>query len=339
MGYVPGKVLVADDDVRICELVSNALSAEGIICVTTSVWTEACTLLERDTFSAILTDDRFARRGRPDLVTHARIWNPSCRILICSRSADGSIEALAKGAHAWLAKPLDAAEACSRIRNALATGLQRESRIGPKRAEQVVTRHGQSAIDGIRALVDAIAAKDSATRRHCEQVTFYVTGMCGFLGLSEDHRESIWIASLLHDIGKIGVPDAILTKTGRLSPGEFARIQRHPQIGADILSNISMFAEESRLVRYHHERWDGLGYPHGLAAGDIPFGSRLLGVADAVDAMLSRRSYKDAYSVEATLEELDRCAGSQFDPEIARAASEWISRSPENVIRPMDQAA
>ncbi|NQT20039.1 MAG: HD-GYP domain-containing protein, partial [Planctomycetes bacterium] len=166
----------------------------------------------------------------------------------------------------------------------------------------------------------AVEAKDPYTRRHSEQVAHYAVNLAGALGLPPSAVESIRVASLLHDLGKIGVPDRILTKPEPLTDEEFEHIRRHPAMGSEILSSITMFGEETQLIRYHHERWDGKGYPNGLTGEESPLASRIMQVADCIDAMLMQRAYKKGYPVEKMIGELIRCAGVQFDPKIAAAA-------------------
>jgi len=184
------------------------------------------------------------------------------------------------------------------------------------------------------ALVQAVELKDPYTRRHSEHVALYADQLAAHLGLARDDRESVRVAALLHDIGKIAVPDSILTKPGRLCRKEFALIRQHPEVGAGILENISMLRQEARLVRHHHEAWDGSGYPHGLRGERIPLGARILNICDSMDAMLMARTYKAPYPVKDMLAELRRCADTQFDPELARAAVDFCTRWPTRLILP-----
>ncbi len=125
---------------------------------------------------------------------------------------------------------------------------------------------------------------------------------------------------MLHDIGKIGVPDAILTKPGRLTDEEFDVIRKHPETALDILGHVSFLTDERPLILHHHEHYDGNGYPHGLGGDRIPIGARVLALADAIDAMFSSRSYKPAYDTARVRSELQHCAGRHFDPDVAEVA-------------------
>jgi HD-GYP domain-containing protein (c-di-GMP phosphodiesterase class II) len=154
------------------------------------------------------------------------------------------------------------------------------------------------------------------------------------MGLTAAQTESLRTAAMLHDVGKIGVPDHILVKAGRLSQSEFEQIQRHPALGADILSKITLFHDEAALVRHHHERWDGKGYPDGLAGDQTPLPARIIQVADCLDAMLMERTYKIAYPVDKALAELSRCEGSQFDPVLTEVALRWCRWNSDKLILP-----
>lgn len=170
----------------------------------------------------------------------------------------------------------------------------------------------------LHALTSAIDAKDSYTHGHSERVALMSRRLAEAAGLDEPTCERVYIAGLVHDVGKIGVPERVLCKPGRLTDEEFALIKMHPEIGARILQDIRQMQDLIPGVLHHHERWDGRGYPHKLAAMDIPLFGRLIGLADAFDAMSSDRTYRRAMPPEEVLAEVRRCAGAQFDPELAK---------------------
>ncbi len=169
----------------------------------------------------------------------------------------------------------------------------------------------------LHALTSAIDAKDSYTHGHSERVALISRQLAEATGLDEHTCDRVYIAGLVHDIGKIGVPESVLCKPGKLTDEEFALIKMHPEIGGRILQDIRQMEDLLPGVLYHHERWDGRGYPHKLAGHDIPLFGRLIGLADAFDAMSSDRTYRRAMQIDDVLEEVRRCAGAQFDPELA----------------------
>jgi putative nucleotidyltransferase with HDIG domain len=169
------------------------------------------------------------------------------------------------------------------------------------------------------ALAAALEAKDAYTNDHASQIAELAGAVCERLGIPAGEARIIRLGALLHDIGKIGIPEAILRKPGPLSAEEMARMQEHPDIGARILEPVPYFADLVPLVRSSHERWDGGGYPDGLGGPSIPLGSRVIAVCDAFHAMIEDRVYRKALSVEGAVAEIERCSGTQFDPACAAA--------------------
>ncbi|HEX7010725.1 MAG TPA: HD domain-containing phosphohydrolase [Phycisphaeraceae bacterium] len=170
----------------------------------------------------------------------------------------------------------------------------------------------------LHALTSAIDAKDSYTRGHSERVALLSRQLAHAAGLDDQACQRVYIAGLVHDVGKIGVPEAVLCKPGRLTDEEFALIKMHPQIGAHILADIRQMQDLIPGVLYHHERWDGRGYPRGLVAQQIPLLGRLICLADSFDAMSSSRTYRQAMGLDQVLREIRRCSGRQFDPDLTK---------------------
>lgn len=168
-------------------------------------------------------------------------------------------------------------------------------------------------------LAAALEAKDAYTNDHANQIAELAGEVCDQLGMAADEARVIRLAALLHDIGKIGIPERILHKPGALTADEMDEMHRHPEIGARILEPVPYFAELVPLVRASHERFDGGGYPNGLRGAGIPLGSRVIAVCDAFHAMTEDRVYRPAIAVEAALAEVERCSGTQFDPRCVEA--------------------
>ncbi len=175
-------------------------------------------------------------------------------------------------------------------------------------------------METLRILVAAVEARDPYTKDHSVRVASFSRHIAEELELPQTQVSTIYSAAMLHDIGKIGISDNILTKPGKLTEKEYELIKQHPIIGVSILEQTRFFVSELALVKHHHERFDGRGYPDGLAGENIPLGSRIISIADAVEAMLARRSYKDNYDLEFTINQLINGMGKQFDPTITETA-------------------
>ena len=174
-------------------------------------------------------------------------------------------------------------------------------------------------LDTVQTLRYTIEAKDPYTRGHSDRVSEYSILLGQELGLSDDQLKTLRVGGLFHDIGKIGIPDSILLKEAKLTDDEYSQIKNHPSIGAHILCNAAVFQEIIPIVKHHHERYDGKGYPSKLAGDQIPYLARVAAVVDAFDAMTSKRAYRDAIPLETVKSEIERCSGTQFDPVMAEA--------------------
>lgn len=189
----------------------------------------------------------------------------------------------------------------------------------------------KSYLESIEVLRKTVEVKDVYTRGHSDRVSEYSLLIGEKLNLPPDQMKTLKIGALFHDIGKIGIPDAILLKTDKLTDDEYSEIKNHPTIGAHILSNASIFADIIPIVKHHHERYDGKGYPSRLAGEDIPYLARIVSVADTFDAMTSHRSYRQALDFDYTMNEIERCKGTQFDPAIADVFLEILRTNKDKI--------
>lgn len=195
------------------------------------------------------------------------------------------------------------------------------------------TRIANLSLDVVMALVGTLDAKDEYTNGHSQRVAEYSNLIGAELGFDEKQLRSLYFTALLHDIGKIGTPDAIINKKGRLTPEEYSIVCRHPSTGADILRRINEIPDLYVGALCHHERWDGKGYPQGISGDEIPLTAQIISVADAYDAMTSMRSYRDVMSQEDVRKEIEEGAGTQFSPATAKAMLSIMSRDKSYELR------
>ena len=192
-------------------------------------------------------------------------------------------------------------------------------------------------LDSIETLRYTVEAKDPYTRGHSDRVAEYSVLIGKKLGLSEEDLKTLQIGGLFHDIGKIGIPDSILLKPDRLTDDEYSEIKNHPAIGAHILGSAAVFKNIVPIVKHHHERFDGNGYPGKLAGENIPYLARIAAVADTFDAMTSKRTYRDALPLDVVRAEIEKCSGSQFDPDIAKSFIEVLDNDYMSVQEIMEK--
>jgi len=240
-----------------------------------------------------------------------------------AESALAGIECLKAGAMDYVTRPFEPEDLLLRIGRGMERRSLLEERVRHQQdAEARLTRSSQDIkrlfLGAVESLACALEARDPHTRGHSARVADLASAIALPLRLAEHQRERLRIGGLLHDIGKIGIPDDILKKPGRLTRRERAQIQTHPLIAVSILSPGLADSETIAIIRHHHERIDGSGYPDGISGEEIPIGARILAATDTFDAMTSKRPYRPAYSREQALEEMRHCAGLQLDTEVVR---------------------
>ena len=300
-------VLVVEDDLSIGRLLQGLLEREGYRTIRVDNGEAGLAAIDRDRPDLVLLDVGLPRMDGFEVVRRIRAdgrWQSLPVILLTARTrTEDLVTGLDAGADDFLTKPFQHPELLARIRSAL-------------RLRQALVRMEQ-ANSAVAALANAVEAKDTVTERHCQRLANMAARLGSRAGLSGAELEVIAYGALLHDVGKIGIPEAILTKPGALDEHEWKLMREHPIIGERICAPLGATMAFLPIVRHHHERWDGRGYPDGLRAGGIPFGARIVGLVDAFDAMTHDRPYRIGRGVAGALEEVQREAGRQFDPDLA----------------------
>jgi putative two-component system response regulator len=305
------RVLSVDDEPLILNLIQRLLGLQGFDVVTSNDPASVLGSFHEGAWDVVVTDIHMPAMDGLELLRALRQRQPDLPVVVVTAegTVDTAIQALREGATGMLVKPFTGEALLTEVRRALSAAQMRY--------EALQYRYLSPVLDSIAlTLSSAIEARNLETAAHCRQLGQMSERMAAELGLDEQEQMTIRIGGYLHDVGKIGIADAVLLKPGRLDDEEMAEMRRHSEIGAAILEVHDAMFEISRIVRHHHERWDGRGYPAGIAGTDIPLGARIIAVADAFHAMTNDRVYRPSMSIDQAWEELRAHKGSQFDPEI-----------------------
>ena len=321
------RVLVVDDEEFLRSIVRERLEIAGYSVEEASNGKEALAVLEGSgPYGVLLTDIQMPVMDGIALLGEWGRRSPGTAGIVMSANAelDTAVHALKMGACDYITKPFNFDVLLITIENALRKkDLERQlddyrTNLEVKVKEQTDVINSMY-VRSIDAMIKALEAKDYYTRGHSQRVTIYSLAIAAELGMKGEEMEALRRASVLHDLGKIGVREAVLNKPGRLSEEEFTNIVRHPETAVRILEPIPFFRPLLPAILYHHERFDGKGYPSRLAGKNIPFASRIMTIADTFDAMTSTRAYRKALPASDAIAEIRRCSGTQFDPDIVPA--------------------
>ena len=326
------RVLVADDEPEIRDVLSDLLSPV-YDCVAVGSAEEAVERLREGSYDLVISDIMMGGMSGLELIPRVREISPDTVVIMISgvQTVESAINALRAGAFDYVMKPFDLHHVEAAVSRALEHHfLRAEKRRYETYLEEMVAQRTEE-LDGalrslgdayrttLKALTAALETRDLETHGHSERVVNFSLRLGRELGLDDEQMRSLEFGSLLHDIGKIGVPDAILRKPARLNEEEWVRMREHPLHGQKILRGIVFLEGAARVVAQHHERWDGSGYPLGLSEEGIDLNARIFAVADAFDAITSDRVYRLGRSYDEALAELDTYAGRQFDPRVVEA--------------------
>jgi putative two-component system response regulator len=319
-------ILLVDDEAVIRKLLNLRLSQGSYTCYEAANTDQAADMLKQYPISLVLLDIRMPGKSGAEFLGDILSLYPDMAVIMVSAVNDAhmAIECMKKGAFDYLTKPFNLEEVFLSAEMALyKRRLILENRDYQNNLEQKVAVQAekikQSFLNSIKALANALEAKDKYTSGHSERVGEMAVITAMEMGLPQEEIERVKLAGLVHDIGKIGIHGDVLNKEGKLTEAEYTEMKNHCQIGEHILTPVMDDIKLMQIVRNHHERFDGKGYPDGLAGEEIPVGAAILSVCDTFDAMTSERSYRAPLNASDAFAELERCKGTQFNPKVVDA--------------------
>lgn len=326
------RILIVDDELEITEILADLLS-EDYECLKAASAEDALVRLRERQFQLVISDITMPGMSGLEMIPHVKELSPETVVVMISgmQTVESAIGALRLGAFDYLMKPFDLRQVEAVVKRALehhdlVVAKQRYENHLEELVEQRTAEldRALNSLEGayrstLKALTAALETRDSETHGHSERVVTYSLRLGREYGLSSEEMKSLEFGSLLHDIGKIGVPDSILRKPAKLTEEEWVLMREHPMHGQQILRGIEFLQGAARVVAQHHEKWDGTGYPLGLRNEEIDICARIFAVADAFDAITSDRVYRRGKPYEAAAQELDDWAGRQFDPKVVEA--------------------
>ena len=325
-------ILVVDDEEAIREVVSTMLESKGYHCTAVSNGRAAQDVVKRATPDLVLSDMIMPEMDGIKLLEWLRQYDPEIPVIMVTAIHDIStaLEAIRRGAYDYILKPFEKDQLYLGVNRALQhrrlvaenrnyqRDLERQVEERTARLTIALAQLEQSYDDTLEALGSALDLKDAETEGHCQRVTAFTISIAKAMPVPNAYLPVLARAAFLHDIGKMGIPDKVLLKPGPLSDDEKVIMRKHCQIGYDMLIRIPFLRDAAEIVLAHQEFFDGTGYPRGLRGEEIPLGARIFAIADSLDAMLSDRPYRKALPMSYAREELQRCAGTQFDPTVVR---------------------
>jgi putative nucleotidyltransferase with HDIG domain len=326
-------ILIVDDDASVRDVISVLLKEEGYGCACVESAELALAHLEKTEAHLVISDMKMPGHDGLWLLDQLRRKHSETAVIMLTGYGDteSAVDCLRRGATDYLLKPPRVTDLIRAIERALAKRrielarrrYQRnlEKRVKEKTVElEVALQNVEGAYQNtLLALVAALDAREHETSDHSQRVVRYTLAIAERLGINGNEFTEIGRGALLHDIGKIGVPDAILLKPGKLTPDEWVEMRKHPQMGFDMLKSIPFLNVPAQIVLSHQERFDGGGYPRKMQSNEIHIGARIFAIADTLDAMTCDRPYRKGTSYAAAREEIQRCSGTQFDPECVKA--------------------
>ncbi|HEV2147406.1 MAG TPA: HD domain-containing phosphohydrolase [Longimicrobiaceae bacterium] len=335
------RVLIVDDDAGVRAVLARVLRDGYELRLATS-GEEAEEMFGREGADLVLSDLQMPGIGGLELLQRFKAMDDTVGFIILTGAGtmENAIDALRLQADDYLLKPFNLDEVILAVERALEhRSLLRENRFHQRHLEERVAEQARELealfVDALLSLANAVEARDDYTGNHVGRVARRAVATGSEMGLAGEELRHLWVGALLHDIGKIAVPDHVLLKPGRLTDEEYEVMKRHPETGAAIMSRSAFLRPALPAVLHHQERWDGAGYPAGLKGEEISIQGRIIAVVDTFDAIVTTRPYRPKRSPEAAMEEIERCSGTQFDPAVVAAFRRALEKGfPEDPTAP-----
>ena len=331
-------VLVVDDEDDIREILAETLEGLGFEYMTASDGEEAIECLDKhhDIIDVVICDLKMPKVSGDQVIAYGAKHYPLIPIIILTGFAqlDMALDHMRLGAFDYMTKPFRVKELLLLLKRALEMRQLQEDKISYQntleiRIEEATQALHNQVVQTVSSFILAIEAKDRYTQGHSKRVAEYSSMLAIKLGLSKEDQANLLYAAQLHDIGKIGISEQLLNKPGKLNKVEYETIKTHPSKGVKILEPLDFLGHLLPAVEFHHEWYDGSGYPRGLARDDIPFMARIIAVCDTFDAMTSERSYRKPLPLKIAIQEIKDGSGTQFDPQAVTAFMEVFAETLE----------
>ncbi len=323
-------ILVVDDEPSVRDIVARGLGLSGYTCASAASSAEAISLMEAHPSALVISDISMPGQNGFWLLGQIKNRWPDTSVIMLTAidETQSAVNCLTQGADDYLVKPINLKELAFSVSRALEKRrLILENKEYQRNLEILVEERTndlrktlqqlKNSYDmTLQALVASLDVREHQTGNHSQRVSMYAILLAKEMGTLGKDFGAISKGAMLHDIGKIGIPDSILLKPGKLTPEEWSLMRKHPEIGYNILKGIDFLESSLGVVLSHHERFDGKGYPRGLKGNDIPLEARIFSVVDTFDTMTTNRPYREAVSLERAFQEVTSCSGSQFDPDV-----------------------